>query len=50
MYLDGQQYLIGTVLDISRQATTVKGRGCIRVLSQRRVVCVPVLAQCCALM
>ena len=26
IYLDGQQYFIGTVLDISRQVTAVKGR------------------------
>ena len=29
IYLDGQQYFIGVVLDISRKATAVKGRGSI---------------------
>ena len=42
MYLDEQKYFIGTVLDISRKATAVKGRGNIdSALSQRRAIAAP---------
>ena len=41
IYLDGQQYFIRVVLDISRRATDVKGRGIVSIvvsaLSQRLV-------------
>ena len=39
MYLDEQKYFIGAVLDISRKAAAVKGRGNINsALSQRRAI------------
>ena len=42
MYLGGQQYFIGVVLDISRKVTTVKGRGDINGgLSQHRATAAP---------
>ena len=42
MFLDWQEYLVGVVLDISRKATAVKGRGDINnVLSQRRAIAAP---------
>ena len=41
MYLDGQQYILGAVLDISRQTTAAKGRSDLNiVLSQRQAVTV----------
>ena len=48
IYLDGQQYFIGVVLDISRKATAVKGRMVVskvaRALSQRLTI---VQHHCC---
>ena len=45
MYLDGQQYFIGVVLDISRKATAVKGRGVVSIYYTIVLVIICALSQ-----